>query len=120
MATTDDPLPIFIDASIAARPRVHTPPEPWYYGMIDGLARLVIAACLLLAVAAVVVGAVGASWILGANTDDPLRRLGIAVLTAIVPLIVTVGSLVGTFFVALLSRLAVDVARNLRALRHSR
>ena len=120
MATTDDPIPIFVDTSKAARPRLHSPPEPWYYGTIDGLARFVIAVCLLLAGVAVVVGVVGALWVLGSNVDRPFGGLVVAVLAAIVPLIVTIGSLIGTFVVALLSRLAVDVARNLRALRYSR
>ncbi|WP_435009503.1 hypothetical protein P12x_000757 [Tundrisphaera lichenicola] len=119
MTTHNNPIPIFVDSQSGPRPRLHVPPEPWYYRWIESLAKLLFGLCVVLIVVAIIVGVVGALLVLGGQAGDPLARVIAAALTAIVPLVLTAFSLIGTLIVSLLLRLAVDIARNVRSLRYA-
>ena len=106
---SSSPLPIDVTPSMY---RGAAPPEPWFYGWLDGFAKVVwiLSKVILLSVLilATVVGVLGS--VMAGNPS--------ALVSAIAFIVAVAASMLSSFVLSALVMLAVDAARNIRAARH--
>ena len=100
------------DPDIKVAPRV--PAEPWFYGFLEKYAQVVMGLGLVACGGSVLVGLAGFAMIMGGHASG---------VDAMTPFLATLGGALGIIPILLAAApvlLAVDAARNLRALRYGK